>query len=60
MKNGMTSENGMSKIRIVRNKNDERSIAEQTWEQCERLKDVMIVLKVSYDDNYIILEGYNK
>ena len=59
-KNGMTSENGMSKIRIVRNKNDERSIAAQMQEQCERLSNHFETRAVTFDENYLILIGYNK
>jgi len=59
-KSGMTSENGMSNIRIVRNKNDKRSIAEQIQEQCERLSDHFETRVVSFDENYLILKGKNK
>jgi len=56
-KNNMTS---ISNIRIVRNKNDERSIAEQMQEQCERLSDNFETRAVTFDENYLILIGYNK
>ena len=57
---GNNSENGMSNIRIVRNKNDERSIAEQIQEQCERLSDHFETRVVSFDENYLILKGKNR
>jgi len=59
-KNGMTSENDMSNIRIVRNKNDDRSIGEQIQEQCERLSGHFETRVVSFDKNYLILKGYNR
>jgi hypothetical protein len=47
----------MQKIMIVRNKANKDFIINQITEQRIRLRYVFDVQKVSYDENYLILEG---